>query len=84
MWTLDVIIIQMNINNGPMYKTLYSILCWLLVNLVNIMAPYFVPMAFEPKLSTVRREKLELRLQEWQAQQDLLKGRKTQNHMMII
>ena len=45
------------------------------------MAPYFVPQVLEPELSVVGREQLELRLQEWQAQQDLSKWKKTQHRL---
>ena len=41
------------------------------------MAPFIVPSVLEPELSAVGKEKLELRLQEWQAKQDQLKWKKT-------
>ena len=45
------------------------------------MAPFIVPSILEPELSAVGKEKLELRLQEWQAQQDLQKWKKTQHRL---
>ncbi len=46
------------------------------------MAPFFVPMEIEPELSAVGKEKLALRLQEWQSQQDLHKWKKTQHRFL--
>ena len=48
------------------------------------MAPFIVPSILEPELSAVGKEKLELRLQEWQAQQDLQKWKKTQHRLHQI